>query len=1079
MFRIFFILSILWSNIALANFYAPFTGTSFSGLTRSNTIGEWDSTIRDSDSYLIDRSGSNLLIYSEQFDNAAWTKSTYADIVANSIKSLDGTYTADTLKEYSGSGGGIITSTHSVQVASPITLANSIVYTMSIYVKVGVRNWIGVGVNDNSSLTSYIWSFNLSTGALGSQVSVGGYSNGIFADKKITSLGRGWYRCSISFTSLGANVVYPIVYILEGDADTQFIGIDQSSLYIWGAQLAQNDSYRQGPGVYHQTVANAKTLLDLAPTAAPTTGYSYYQDATGNQKQCRVFNGSSQYYSKAHDASMNIFDTDFTATFIVKTSTASGTLFQHSGLSTDGFVVDFMAGPNVRWTAYKAGPASETANYALASGYYNLIQLRRSSNVLAMYVNGTLASYTPITGGTDGSTTLYLGGNGSAYTNGSILYTRIDAEALTDTQLAKERSQIWGTIGAPVSYHTKSLFSRASAATTTFSNGSIGYAATNIPRVAGNEGGVLVEGSATQLLTYTGDFSTNWTKNSSSIAGTNVILPDSTTGITNTLHEGIAVDGNVQHTISYDYATIIGTSYCNSVYIKYNSLAAIPREWVAILVRDSAKNSYGYFNVRYGYFGTVTKSLSVGGVGVQTLLNGWYRVWAYGTAENNGTGNAIFYIAGADNVNSFVGNDQDSVFIFGPQLETGAFPTSYVPRITDTASSRSADSLTYEPWTINKNLFATITPSPMFWYNFDQVSYSGSTAISQGGNYTITTGGNPKLYSDANQSDYLDFNGTNDYLTMNSSDFNPSGAFSIVAAYTPGVGVGTGNIISKDDALGTRGPFQLIDTGGQPQLIVWNNLGTTSSAAGGALVAGKTSLVTATYDGAGHTWVKTDLIAAGTGTGAITTPVSTANLVYMGASIGPSQQYLGRINFIGYYNGVVLTESQHNTLYANLKAARSLPVKMGNSYEAKKLTVEFDAKCEYSSATDIGITRLLLSISGNTGTADIDNNNIRIYAHTDGKFYANFNGNDDATYHYASSAAFTNLNTWKHHRVYLDMSNMANNSYKIDSVEGTWTGNSGTENFDMTNTFIRIGQDYSGTVSGNCSMKNLRITPSY
>jgi hypothetical protein len=370
-------------------------------------------------------------------------------------------------------------------------------------------------------------------------------------------------------------------------------------------------------------------------------------------------------------------------------------------------------------------------------------------------------------------------------------------------------------------------------------------------------------------------------------------------------------------------------------------------------------------------------------------------------------------------------------------------------------------------------MFAPGAGQPTFWYNFDQPVYSGNTVTSSGGNYTLTTAGNPKLYSDANGSAYTAFDGVNDYFSMNSADFNPTGAFSIVAVYTPGVGVGTGNIISKD-IVATRGPFQLLDNGGVPQFIVWNAADTTSTAAGGALVANKTSLVTATYDGAGHTWVKTDLIAAGTGTGAITTPKSTANLVYIGASAG-AQQYLGDIRFIAYYNGVVITEAQHNAMYAQLHTNRGLPVKIGNSYQAKKLYIEFESKCAFASATDIGSAKRVLSISGNTGSADADSNRINIVPNADGRFYTYFFGNDDTTAHFAVSGVFTNLNTWKKHRLYLDLTNMANNSYRIDGVESAWTANSGTENLDLTNTLVRYGQEYDGTVIGDCSLRNVRL----
>jgi hypothetical protein len=160
----------------------------------------------------------NLLTFTQQFDNAAWTK-TRSTITANTTTAPDGTSTADTLNEDSTAS-----STHPVSVA--VTLAAA-AHTLSLYVKASGRSWVQLNLLSTANAFA---NFNVATGALGTV--------GSAATATITSVGNGWYRCTMTATTgAGANTV--AIYPTSADNTVSFTGTGIASLFIWGAQLEQ------------------------------------------------------------------------------------------------------------------------------------------------------------------------------------------------------------------------------------------------------------------------------------------------------------------------------------------------------------------------------------------------------------------------------------------------------------------------------------------------------------------------------------------------------------------------------------------------------------------------------------------------------------------------------------------------------------------------------------------------------------------------------------------------------------------------------------------------------------------------
>jgi hypothetical protein len=169
---------------------------------------------------LVEPQKTNLLTYSSSFDNAAWP-TFRSSVTANATISPDGNSNAEKLIQQSGANdaGGIYQS---------LTIANSTTYTYSFFAKAAGYNFCFARVS-NSPSDFNAW-FNLETGVVGSTI-------GGVISSSIVPYGNGWYRCSMTFTSV-ATSAQPHIYIANSNASDQTPGADGvKGIYAWGAQL--------------------------------------------------------------------------------------------------------------------------------------------------------------------------------------------------------------------------------------------------------------------------------------------------------------------------------------------------------------------------------------------------------------------------------------------------------------------------------------------------------------------------------------------------------------------------------------------------------------------------------------------------------------------------------------------------------------------------------------------------------------------------------------------------------------------------------------------------------------------------
>ena len=194
----------------------------------------------------------NLLGFTQEFDNAAWTKTT-ATVTANAVSAPDGTTSADLIIPNAGVVGTVAQTTITITSATP--------YVYSVYAKAGGFNWLRFQINGITG-TRVAW-FNLASGVTGTVQSL--------LTAAISSVGNGWYRCSVAFTS--DNTTGSVSFVPTTSDNSTANGDGTSGVYLWGAQASNSasvDPYVYNPGAAPTSTAYYGPRFDYDPvTLAP------------------------------------------------------------------------------------------------------------------------------------------------------------------------------------------------------------------------------------------------------------------------------------------------------------------------------------------------------------------------------------------------------------------------------------------------------------------------------------------------------------------------------------------------------------------------------------------------------------------------------------------------------------------------------------------------------------------------------------------------------------------------------------------------------------------------------------------
>jgi hypothetical protein len=259
-------------------------------LEQSSTVGEYiptTSTINSAPRFdhnpttgeslglLVEEARTNLLLRSEEFDNASWTK-TRSSITANTIVAPNGTLTADKLVE------STINGEHYTE-QSIIPAAGT--YTHTVFAKAGEYNQLRIRpVHIGEAFTTSAITFDLTTGPTAT-------TNNLITNATMQILPNGWRRCSVTFTLTSAASSHSMrIQLLNADGSSVYTGDDVSGIYLWGAQLEAGAF----PTSYiPTTTATVTRSADVASISGSNFSAWYRQDAFTAYVDARLLSNTS------------------------------------------------------------------------------------------------------------------------------------------------------------------------------------------------------------------------------------------------------------------------------------------------------------------------------------------------------------------------------------------------------------------------------------------------------------------------------------------------------------------------------------------------------------------------------------------------------------------------------------------------------------------------------------------------------------------------------------------------------------------------------------------------------------------
>jgi hypothetical protein len=274
----------------------------------------------------------------------------------------------------------------------------------SIYAKAGEYSFLFINGVASSDFTF----FNLSNGTIGA-------SSSQHSNITMTSVGNGWYRCSVTVTGANAGAGFG-ASIVNGLYNYQGNGID--GIYMWGAQLE----------VATEASNYQKRVTDIDVTESGV-GEVYYLKFDGTDDGMAINNLTSG-------------NTPLTALFgySAEDFTATDYLFDiQNGRTVFGIAVDKIRYYDEAWSEFNAdGKAIKVLTYDLVE------------NDAKIRIDGT-QEYSDTTydqQAISGGTVLFAGYDGNhAFVNGNMYQTILRAAESTDEEIAKAETYVANKTG--------------------------------------------------------------------------------------------------------------------------------------------------------------------------------------------------------------------------------------------------------------------------------------------------------------------------------------------------------------------------------------------------------------------------------------------------------------------------------------------------------------------------------------------------------------------------------------------------------------------------------------------------------
>ena len=204
--------------------YIPVLKTAAGGQARF----DHDPITGESKGLLIEEQRTNLFLSSGDISDVYWSVSRGTKQGAAAV-APDGSLTATKLVEDTQTGPHHINKTQ-------LSFTSGLSYTLSGFYKAGERTRVRLGLGNNGTpfpdSNSHTALFDLLAGTIVSQ-------DANVTSASITSVGNGWYRCSITATAqaTATDTIFLGFMTRSGETVTTYTGDNYSGLFYWGAQL--------------------------------------------------------------------------------------------------------------------------------------------------------------------------------------------------------------------------------------------------------------------------------------------------------------------------------------------------------------------------------------------------------------------------------------------------------------------------------------------------------------------------------------------------------------------------------------------------------------------------------------------------------------------------------------------------------------------------------------------------------------------------------------------------------------------------------------------------------------------------
>ena len=462
--------------------------------------------------------------------------------------------------------------------------------------------------------------------------------------------------------------------ITNGDFATDSDWSKSTGVTISGGNAIFNNSTAGNNGIYQATVFQTNTQYKIT---AEVSNYS-----SGN---VTAWSGSSQ-----NSTSNESFTGNGTKTWIISTGASNGYFLLSSATTNGNFNIDNVSVKEytsadmdvTRATAATRVDENGLVNYAEDIGGEEITNGDFATNLdfwstSSWWVWNSLGAYHPSTSshkplyqqccviGKTYLITFDLNCVGSSQAKFSLGSSTGSTTQVIGTSLTSGSYSYFVTAAAEYI-----IFNRQNTAEYYVNNVSVKEAdRDNVPRIDYTGGGcphILAEPQRTNLLTYSEDF-TEYSISTTNLDTPTIVSVKNPSGVNSA---GLLNINNGVSASKFIYLAISTSSsiHTQSIFVKY-----VDRQWLQLL--SGGTGHYANFDIQNGVVGNTSACSST----IEDYGNGWYRCTTTLDSAATPTNLAIAVIDDNTAIRLTASTGTGSYYLFGSQVESGSYPTSYIP----------------------------------------------------------------------------------------------------------------------------------------------------------------------------------------------------------------------------------------------------------------------------------------------------------------------------------------------------------------------------------------------------------------